>query len=108
MRKVPARFREFTTRYPQIAEAYERLAGECNRLGALDERSRALVKLGIAVGSNVHGSVRSQVRKALDEGMKPDEIRQAILLGLTAIGFPRMMEALGWAEEILADESLQE
>ncbi len=104
MRKAPERFRTFTKKYPQIADAYESLAGECHKLGPLNERDCCLVKLGIAAGSHMEGSVHSQVRKSLDAGLQPDEIRHAILLGLTAIGFPRMMAALTWAEDILKEE----
>jgi len=52
----------------------------------------------------MEGAVHSQVRKALDAGVTPDEIRQAIMLGLTSLGFPGMMAALTWAEDILKNE----
>jgi 4-carboxymuconolactone decarboxylase len=105
MRKVPARFLEFNKSYPRIAEAYERVAEECHKSGPLNEKERSLVKLGIAIGSGMEGSVHSQVRKALDAGIKPGEIEHAFLLGLTAIGFPRMMAARTWAEDILHKET---
>ena len=101
MQKVPKKFQEFVRKHPQIAVAYEGLSDECQKSGPLNERERALAKLGIAAGSHMEGSVHSQVRKALDAGLQPDEIRHAILLGLTAIGFPRMMAAMTWAEDIL-------
>jgi len=104
MRKVPARFQEFAKKYPRVAAAYEALAGECRHSGPLSEREQALVKLGIASGSRMEGAVHSQVRKALDAGVTPDEIRQAIMLGLTSLGFPGMMAALTWAEDILKNE----
>jgi alkylhydroperoxidase/carboxymuconolactone decarboxylase family protein YurZ len=104
MRKVPETFIAFTKLYPEIAAAYEALAGECRESGPLDGRERALVKLGVAIGSGMEGSVRSQVRKGLDAGMNPGEIRHAFLLALTAIGFPRMMAALTWVEDILKDD----
>jgi 4-carboxymuconolactone decarboxylase len=106
MRKVPERFRQFATTYPGIAAAYEKLAGECRKAGPLNDRDRCLVRLGIAAGSNVEGSVHSQVRKALDLGMKPEEIRHAMLQAVTAIGFPRMMRALTWAEDILGKDQI--
>jgi 4-carboxymuconolactone decarboxylase len=104
MRKVPERFWRFVEKYPGIATAYENLAGECHRLGPLNARERALVQLGIAAGSNMEGSVRSQARKALDLSMTPEEIRHAIILSLTAIGYPRMMTALTWADDVLNEE----
>lgn len=104
MKKIPVPFQKFNMQYPLVANAYENLAHECRGSGPLGEREQALVKLGIAAGSQLEGLVHSQVRKALDIGLKPDEIRHAILLSLTSIGFPRMMSALTWAEDILKDE----
>ena len=104
MRKVPLRFQEFNKNNPRIAEAYENLASQCHKSGPLSEKERSLVKLGIAIGSGMEGSVHSQVRKGLDAGLQLDEIRHAFLLALTAIGFPRMMAALTWAEDILSKE----
>jgi 4-carboxymuconolactone decarboxylase len=106
MQKVPERFQEFTKEHSQIAAAYESLARECQKSGPLSERDCSLVKLGIAAGSHMEGAVHSQVRKALDAGLQPDEIRHAFLLGLTTIGFPRMMAALTWAEDILGKQNL--
>jgi len=101
MRKIPERFRIFCERHPGVAAAYENLAAECRKAGSLDEREQVLARLGIAVGAQVEGAVRSQVRKALDAGLTPDEIRHAMMLSLTTIGFPRMMAALTWAEDLL-------
>lgn len=105
MRKIPVKFQEFNKKHPQIAEAYERLASECHEGGPLNDRERLLVKLGIAIGSGLEGSVRSQVRKGLDAGLRPDEIEHAFLLALTAIGFPSMMAALTGVEDILSTET---
>jgi len=105
MRKVPERFGQFAGEYPQILKAYESLADECHQAGPLSERERVLVRLGVAAGSYMEGAVHSQVRKALDAGLQPAEIRHAILLALTAIGFPRMMAALTWAEDLLKGEA---
>jgi 4-carboxymuconolactone decarboxylase len=101
MQKIPERFQEFTKQHPKIAAEYESLARECQKSGPLRERDCSLVKLGIAAGSHMEGAVHSQVRKALDAGLQPDEIRHAFLLSLTTIGFPRMMAALTWADDIL-------
>ena len=104
MRKIPETYIEFTKQYPEVATAYETLAGECHEAGPLKQRDRALVKLGIAIGSWTEGAVRSQVRKGLDAGLNPDEIRQAFILALTSIGFAKMMAALTWVEDILKNE----
>jgi alkylhydroperoxidase/carboxymuconolactone decarboxylase family protein YurZ len=101
MRKVPERFRIFCAQHPGVAAAYENLAAECRKAGPLGAEDQALARLGVAVGAQIEGAVRSQVRKALDEGLTTDEIRHAIMLSITTIGFPRMMAALTWAEDLI-------
>ena len=61
---------------------------------------RRLVKLGIAVGLCSEGSVRSHARRALEIGITPDEIRYAVLLSLTTIGFPEMNAAMKWVNTV--------
>jgi len=101
MHEIPERFRIFCERHPGVAAAYENLAAECRKAGPLAARDQALARLGTAVGSQVEGAVRSQARKALDAGLTPDEIRHAIMLSLSTIGYPRMMAALTWTEDLL-------
>ena len=101
MREVPERFLIFREQHPGVASAYENLAAECRKAGPLGAKDRALAQLGVAVGAQVEGAVRSQARKALDAGLTSDEIRHAVMLSLTTIGFPRMMAALTWAEDII-------
>jgi alkylhydroperoxidase/carboxymuconolactone decarboxylase family protein YurZ len=54
------------------------------------------------VGAGSEGALHSAVRNALAEGVSKDEIRHAILLSITTIGFPRAQAALSWAEDILS------
>jgi len=105
MRKAPKTYQEFIKKYPQIARAYEDIASECRKAGSLNERERLLVKLGIALGSCREGSVHSQVRKALDAGMQPDELRHAVLLALPTLGFPSMMASMTWVNDLLEESS---
>lgn len=101
MREIPEKFRIFCEQHPGVAAAYENLAAECRKAGPLGARDQALARLGIAVGAQVEGAVRSQARKALDAGLMPDEIRHAIMLSLTTIGYPRMMAAMTWVEDLI-------
>jgi alkylhydroperoxidase/carboxymuconolactone decarboxylase family protein YurZ len=104
MSKIPKQFQNFTKNNPEITAAYENLSAACRRGGPLNEREYALVKIGIAAGSHLEGAVHSQVSKALDKGLRPDEIRHAIMLSIPTIGFPRMMAALTWANDIIERE----
>ena len=81
MRKVPQRFQRFTKEHPEIATAYEKLGTECHAGGPLNEKERALVKLGISIGARLEGGVHSHVRKALDAHVRRDEIIHVALVG---------------------------
>jgi alkylhydroperoxidase/carboxymuconolactone decarboxylase family protein YurZ len=40
-------------------------------------------------------------------GITPKEIRHAVLLGLTTIGFPKMIAALNWVHEAFEEGPLK-
>jgi AhpD family alkylhydroperoxidase len=88
-------------KYQPIWEVYDRLGAAVHEQGPLDEKTRELVKLGIAVGARLEGAVHSHTRKAVAAGASPDEIRHAVLLAIPTIGFPSMMAALRWIEDEL-------
>jgi 4-carboxymuconolactone decarboxylase len=72
--------------------------------GPLDARGARLVKLGVAIGAQAEGAVRSHARRALAEHMTPDEIRHVGLLALTTIGFPHTVAGLGWIDQVIASK----
>ena len=98
----PTRFQRFGREHPAVIRAYEALSAATHRAGPLNGKTRALVKLGIAIGTWREGAVHSHTRKALEAGCSPDEIRHAVLLATTTLGFPSMMGALTWVEDILS------
>ena len=100
-KKLPSAYRRFAVEQPRVAEAYERLSEASLGEGPLDRKSAELVKIGIAVGARLEGAVHSHVRRARDAGASDDEIRHAVRLALTTIGFPGMMAALSWTNEVL-------
>lgn len=102
--KLPKTFEAFMRRYPEVARAYHLLNDATLNAGPLDSKTRALIKLGIAVGSRQEGAVHAHVRKALDAGASADEIRHAVILALTTIGFPPMMAAMTWVNDLLPQE----
>lgn len=101
MRKIPIRFLKFQKTYPAVAKAYEQLGTAAKAVGPLDAKTRALVGLALAVGARHEGAVHSHCRKALEAGCAPAEIRHAVLLAVTTLGFPNMMAALSWVDDIL-------
>jgi 4-carboxymuconolactone decarboxylase len=99
--KLPGSYQRFADAHPRIIRAYEELGAVTLAEGPLDRRVAELVKLGIAVGARHEGAVHSHVRRAREAGASADDIRHAVRLALTTIGFPGMMAALSWANDVL-------
>jgi alkylhydroperoxidase/carboxymuconolactone decarboxylase family protein YurZ len=104
---LPFSYKRFKEEFPEIEKEYDRLAKKCHASGPLNEKARRLIKLGIAIGSESEGAVRSHARRALAIGITPNEIRHAVLLGLTTIGFPKMIAALNWIHEAFEEGPLK-
>ena len=98
---LPAKYKEFKENFPEIFNLYQDLGTKVRKSGPLDENTQNLIKLGIAVGSNSRGAVMSHTRKALESGATKEAICHAILLSLSTTGFPTMIAALNWANEVL-------
>lgn len=89
--------------HAEVMGAYERLGRACAEDGPLDARTIALVKLAISSAAGLEGAAHSHARKALDVGCTPDELLHVTLLCVPTIGFPAMMRARGWVEDVLHD-----
>jgi 4-carboxymuconolactone decarboxylase len=101
MAYLPNIYKEFQQQFPEIAKAYDELALKCHGWGPLNEKTRRLIKLGIAIGLSSEGGVSSHARRALAEGVTADELRHAVLLAVTTAGFPTMIAAMKWVEKVI-------
>jgi alkylhydroperoxidase/carboxymuconolactone decarboxylase family protein YurZ len=99
--KLPSPVQKLRKSYPAIWKKFENLGEACHKAGPLDEHTRRILKVAIAAAAQSEGAVHSAVRNARAAGVSSEEIRHAILLTLTTIGFPRAMAALSWADDIL-------
>ena len=97
---LPKIYEEFSSTFPEVFKDYQQLGKTCRESGPLEEKYQNLANLGIAIGANSRGSVMSQTRKALESGASQEEIVHVVLLSLTTIGFPNMIAALGWVNEV--------
>jgi alkylhydroperoxidase/carboxymuconolactone decarboxylase family protein YurZ len=101
---LPTVYTAFRERYPGVANALDGLGRAADEASALDPRTARLVTLGVAVGGLAEGAVRSNVRKALEEGPTSDEIRSVMLHAITTRGFPAAVAAWQWMEEVLQNQ----
>lgn len=102
---LPKVYEKFRQNFPEVFESYKQLGIASRQAGPLDEKTQDLIKLGISVGANSRGAVMSHTRKALAAGATPEEITHAVLLALTTTGFPNMIAAMNWIEEVLAEKA---
>jgi len=98
---LPRIYEDFTDKFPEVMNDFQQLGKSCRETGPLEYKYQDLVKLGIAIGANSRGAVMSSVRKALASGATPEEIMHTVLLSLTTTGFPNMIAAMGWVNEVL-------
>ncbi|MGI8603224.1 MAG: carboxymuconolactone decarboxylase family protein [Verrucomicrobiales bacterium] len=103
--RKPARYKKFAQQYPALAKAYEILGSAASEAGPLDARTRELVKLALSIGAWREGAVHSHTRRALEEGCTAEEIRHAVVLAITTLGFPSTMAAMSWVEDVIAPQS---
>ncbi|MGH9940943.1 MAG: carboxymuconolactone decarboxylase family protein [Pyrinomonadaceae bacterium] len=100
--KLPPPVEEFRKDYPEVWRAFTQLGDRCHEAGPLDERTRRLVKLALAIGAGLEGATHSALRQALAAGLMPEEIKHAAILGVTTLGLPATMRALTWIGDGLA------
>lgn len=101
MDELPQPFQDFNKDHPKVAERYEALAASAHEAGPLDDRTRRLVKLALAVGGRLEGAVRAHARQARKAGLSPAEMEHVVLLALTTIGLPSTIAARTWIRDEL-------
>lgn len=85
---------------PELWEAFQRLGGTASDAGPLDDRTRRLVNLALAMGADSEGAVHSHCRRAAAEGLTPEELEHVAYLAITTLGWPRAMRALTWIRDV--------
>jgi alkylhydroperoxidase/carboxymuconolactone decarboxylase family protein YurZ len=68
MEHLPDIYLHFEDAFADVHAAHQELARRCYEAGPIDERTARLVKLGIAIGAQADGSVRSHASRALSRG----------------------------------------
>lgn len=101
-RSLPSSIQEFERRYPEVWRAFAELGKQCHEKGGpLDEKTRRLVKLGIAVASQHEGAVHSATRNAVQAGVSHEELFHVAILSLTTIGWPGAYASMTWIRDVI-------
>ena len=84
---------------PELAAIRERLEyGEIAGQGSLDARQRRLITLVVLAAIQTPEGIGEETRAALHQGVRPEEIREALYQCAPYIGFPRTEAALRHAD----------
>jgi alkylhydroperoxidase/carboxymuconolactone decarboxylase family protein YurZ len=100
-KELPPFLQKVIARYPGVWEKYEELGEAVGAVEGLDEKSRHLVKLALAVGAQSQGAVHSHTKRCLKAGCTPAELYHVALLAITSLGWSGAMKTLSWIDEEL-------
>jgi 4-carboxymuconolactone decarboxylase len=101
MSKKPQAHNQFLDEFPQVADAYHQLATAAHDNGPLDEKTRQLVKLALAIGDRHEGAVHAHTRRALQAEITPEEIKHVVVLAVTSLGMANAVAAYTWVNDVL-------
>jgi alkylhydroperoxidase/carboxymuconolactone decarboxylase family protein YurZ len=101
---LPSSVSSFKEKHPTVWEAFARLGEACHETGPLDEKTRRLVKLALAVAVRHEGAVHSATRNAMKCGVTREELEHVAILAITTIGWPAARAAMTWIDDDLSEQ----
>jgi len=81
--------------------AVESLGKAVKTEGPLNEKTAQLIQLAAAAAVRAEGAVHSHTRRAVEAGAQADEIYHAIILLTSTIGYPNVVAALSWVDDVI-------
>ncbi len=85
---------------PEVASAISNVRNVILQSSSLDQKTNALVGLGIAVALKDQNAVYGHIKIAKQAGATKDEVVSTILLAIPSCGAPAALAALPLAEDI--------
>jgi len=102
MDTMPSRqYQKLARQFPGFVAAVEGLGKTVRSLGPIDEKNAQLIQLAAAAAIRSEGAVHSHARRALAAGATVDEVYHTLFLLASTVGFPTVVAALSWVEDIL-------
>ncbi len=98
--QTPKNHQAIARQYPHFMAALDTLGKAAANAGPLPEKTRHLVQIGAAAAIRSEGAVHSHVRRALAAGATREEIQHAVIAATSTIGFPNVMAALSWINDV--------
>jgi 4-carboxymuconolactone decarboxylase len=89
---------------PELWRAFQALGEATAEAGPLDERTRRLVNLALAIGADSEGATHSHSRRALAEGFSAEELEHVAFLAITTLGWPQAIRGLTWVRDVTQSE----
>jgi 4-carboxymuconolactone decarboxylase len=89
---------------PELWKAFQALGEATGEAGPLDERTRRLVNLALAIGADSEGATHSHSRRALAEGCSAEELEHVAFLAITTLGWPQAIRGLTWIRDVTQSE----
>ena len=99
--KLPKQYLLIKARHGKFFKAVEELGRVVRQAGPLDDKTAHLIQLAAAATVHSEGAVHSHVRRAVGAGATPEEIYHTLMLLTSTIGFPTVVAALSWADDII-------
>lgn len=99
--KPPGHYFKLKERHGALIQAVEALGTAARASGPLDEKTGHLIQLAAAAAIRSEGSAHSHAARALAAGASPEEIRHAVIVLTSTIGFPAVAAALAWVDDVI-------
>jgi 4-carboxymuconolactone decarboxylase len=99
---MPKHHQSIASQYPQYMAAFDAAGEAAANAGPLPEKVRQLVQIGAAAAIRSEGAVHSHTRRALEAGATREEVQHAVIVATSTIGFPNVMAALSWINDVFA------
>ena len=100
-RKPHDHYLKLKDRHPELLAAVEALGTAAQSAGPLDEKTSHLIRLAAAAAIRSHGAAHSHAIRALEAGATSEEIRHAVILLTSTIGYPTVAAAMSWVDDVI-------
>lgn len=92
---------DLKAKHPDYIKALENLGLAVKTAGPIEEKTIHMIQLAAAAAIRSEGSVHSHARRAINLGAKPEELQHAVLALTSTIGFPTVVAALSWIDDVI-------